>query len=127
MKYLLDNNISHRYAAMLRALDVDIEALRERFPQDIHDVDLYAALSSQKVAMITGDRKQQTRVAEARQIRKAKVICLWLEPFWGKMHDWSQAAWLITHRPQIDEFARNVVQGTCATIKRNGKCQMIQL
>ena len=43
MKYLLDNNISYRYAAMLRALDLDIEALRERFPQDIRDVDLYAA------------------------------------------------------------------------------------
>lgn len=112
---------------MLSALGVEIQALREQFPEDIKDVDFYRSLSTLNVTVISGDLKQQTRIAEARQIRMAKVTCLWIEPFWGKLPFWDQATWLVRRWPQIDEFARNVVQGTCAAIKHNGKCQMIQL
>ena len=41
MNYLLDNNISYRLVAMLRALDVDVRALRDEFPEDITDVEFY--------------------------------------------------------------------------------------
>jgi len=44
MTYFLDNNICFRYADMLKALLVDIVALREVFPQDIKDPDLLTAL-----------------------------------------------------------------------------------
>ena len=46
MKYFFDNCICPKYAQMLRALDVDVTALRELFPQDIKDVDLLSELPS---------------------------------------------------------------------------------
>jgi predicted nuclease of predicted toxin-antitoxin system len=40
VKYFLDNDISPRFAAMLRSLGVDVAALRDLMPADTKDRDL---------------------------------------------------------------------------------------
>ena len=44
MRYLFDNDISPHLAAMLRALDVDVTGLRERWPSNTPDQEFLAAL-----------------------------------------------------------------------------------
>ena len=127
MKYFFDNCISHRYADMLRALDVDVKALRQEFAEDIDDISLFRNLRGRDIVFVTYDSKQRTRILEAREIKAAGITALWLEPFWGKMKHWDQAIWLIRRWPLIDQFAGSVVKGTCATVKQNGKCKMFPL
>ena len=121
MKYFFDNNISYRYVKMLLALDVDAGALREEFPEDISDVELFAQLRGRDHVFITGDAGIRRRVAEARVLRECKVTSLFLGPFWAKKTFWPQAVWLVSRWEKIDAFASNVQPGTCAEIKHNGK------
>jgi len=127
VKYFFDNCISHRYADMLCALDVDAKALRHEFAEDIDDISLFRELHGRDVVFVTYDSKQRTRVLEAREIKAAGITTLWIEPFWGKMKQWDQATWLVKRWPLIDAFAGSVVKGTCAIVKQNGKCEMFQL
>ncbi len=121
MIYFFDNNISYRYAEMLRALDVRVRVLREEFPEDISDVDLFAGLHGKDNVFLTGDQRIRRREAEAKALRQCRITALFLGPFWSKMNRWEQAVWLVTKWPKIDGFASNVAQGTCAELKRNGK------
>jgi hypothetical protein len=119
--YFFDNCISYRYAEMLRALEVETIALRERFPENFSDVDLFAALGGiPHLVFITCDTSQSTRRQEARALQEARITALFLGPFWGKMLFWPQAVWLVTKWQRIDGFASNVTPGTCADIKQNG-------
>lgn len=121
MKYFFDNCISFRYALMLRALDVDAVALREEYPADIADIDLFRDFRGKKLAFITADTKQATRRQEAKALRECGVTALFLGPFWPKMEQWKQATWLVSKWPRISGFADSVTLGTCADIKQNGK------
>ena len=121
MIYFFDNNISYRYVRMLTALDVQANALREEFQEDISDVDLFNRLRGKDNVFITGDERIRRREVEAKALRQCKITSLFLGPFWAKMTFWDQAVWLVTKWPKIDGFASNVAQGTCAELKRNGK------
>ena len=59
MKYFIDNCISFRFADMLRALGVEIVALREEFPQDMADIALFKELNGRKPAFISTDTSQR--------------------------------------------------------------------
>lgn len=127
MKYFFDNCISYRYAEMLAALGVDAEALRHELPEDIKDVPLFKELGGRDLVFVSDNRTQLTRVAEARELKKAGITSLYLEPFWNKLGFWAQAAWLIKHWPAIDAYASVIERGTCASIKQRGRIHIIQV
>jgi hypothetical protein len=127
LKYFFDNNISPRFAAMLRALGVDSVALREEFPENISDEELFRALGGRDLIFVTGDRRIRTRQIETQALRLAKVTSLFLGPFWGKLNFWQQAAWLVTAWPGIEGFFTPVAKGTCAEIRRNRRIDPFQL
>src|SRR5262245_34387054 len=102
---------------MLKALDVDAVALRELFSQSIKDPDLFKELHGSDVVYIAADRKQTTRIAEARALKDAGITALFMGPFWDRMPRWQQATWLVTKWPLIDGFAAGVAKGTCAELK----------
>ncbi len=124
MKYFFDNCISHRYAAMLRALDVDVQALREVLPEDTTDIELLKTLHGKDVVFVTSDTSMARRKAEARAVREAGVTGLFLGPFWHKMEFWDQAVWLVRRWRMVDGFASGVARGTCADVKQNGKSEI---
>jgi PIN like domain len=127
VKYFFDNSISYRYANMLKALDVDVVALRELFSQSIKDPDLFRKLHGSDVVYVAADRKQTTRIAEARALKDAGITALFMGPFWDRMVLWQQATWLISRWPIIDGFAAGVAKGTCAELRQSGKAMVFTL
>jgi hypothetical protein len=111
---------------MLRALDVDVIALRDEFPENISDIELLGRLKDTGYVFITADRRQQTRRQEARAIVDAGLTAIFFGPFWSKMRMWPAAAWLVNKWDAIDSFARNAKVGTCAEFNHNGKFSLFQ-
>jgi hypothetical protein len=114
VKYFFDNSISYRLADMLKALSVDAVALREQHPQNIKDIPLFNELRGSDMVYIAADRRQRTRLAEARALKEAGVTCLFMGPFWDNMGLWAQAAWLVAKWPKIDGF----VSGAARNMRR---------
>ena len=112
---------------MLRALEVDAAALREEFPVDIKDIQLFQNLHGQQIVFISTDTSQLTRENEARALGQAGVTALHIGPFFQRMHLWDQAVWLIRRWPLISGFASGVALGTAAEIKQNGRAQLHKL
>ena len=111
---------------MLRAINVDVIALREEFPQNILDVDLLAQLPERlgrDTVFVSGDPRITRRRLEARALRESKLTAIFLGPFWNNLLLWDQATWLVKHWPGIDKFVSTVTRGTCADIKQNGKAE----
>lgn len=105
---------------MLLALEVDIVALREEFPQDVEDIALFQELHGRNLAFISTDTSQRTREHEARALKAAGVAALYFTPFFQKLQFWAQATWLIRRWPDIDGFATSMDLGVCAEINQNG-------
>jgi hypothetical protein len=127
VKYFFDNCISYRYADMLSALGVEVEALRHSFSESITDMDLFEQLRGWEVAYLSGDTSQTTQIHEARALKECGITALFLGPFWSKMTFWPQAIWLVKHWETIDGFARAVSLGTCAELTQRGKAKVFQL
>jgi hypothetical protein len=126
MTYLFDNCISYRFAHMLSALGVDVKALRDVFPADIKDVDFIPQLHGRGWILITTDRHMKTRQIEAAALQASGVTALFLGRFYGKLSFWQQARWLVTHWPEITDFAERVSAGTVAEIQQNGTARMLR-
>ena len=127
MRYFFDNCLSYRYVDMLRALEVDAVALRSQFSESIKDVDLFKKISGHESVFVSCDLRQTARPLEAKALKESGVTAIYFGPFWNKMVFWHQAAWVVSHWPKIDGFASNVVQGTFAEIKRNGKAMVFMI
>jgi hypothetical protein len=112
---------------MLKALDVDVVALRELFSQSIKDPDLFRELHGSDVVYVAADRKQTTRIAEARALKDAGITALFMGPFWDRMPRWQQATWLVLRWPLIDGFAAGVAKGTSAELRQSGKAMVFTL
>ena len=111
---------------MLSALEVDVVALNEMFPENIDDEAFIRQLSSGYV-FVTHDRHQRTRRAQAMAIKEVGFTALWLGRFWGRMDFWQQARWLTYHWQTVDKFASGAVVGTCAEIQQNGRAMPFAL
>jgi hypothetical protein len=125
VRYFLDNCLSHRYAAMLRALNVDIVALREELTPDTPDVRVFQHLATSDRVFITADRRQLVRVAEATELRSAGISAIYFSKFWGTYDLWGQAAWLVSRWPLIDQTQSGLAKGSVVELKHNGKSLLI--
>ncbi len=112
---------------MLFALGEDVVHLRDEFPRDISDIELFESLSQSHFVFVSADRKILTRPAETRALKQAKVTSLFLSQFFSKKQFWSQADWLVHQWPKIRGFAEGCQPGTCAIVSHNGKSQLISL
>jgi hypothetical protein len=126
---MLDNDISFRFADMLRALEVDIVALRKAMPSNTKDVDFLGELSSKHSVdvFISNNTAQRTNLAEVALLKSSGVTSLYFNKFWGKMKFWPQAVWLLRHWETIQDFSNSVTPGTCADIQSNGKLSVFHL
>lgn len=125
MIYFFDNNISPRYAEMLRALGVNVTALSERFPPNIKDEDFLPQLKD--CILITGDQRIRTRKIEAAALRQSGISALFLARFWPRLVLWDQARWLVTRWPDIDRFTSRTSMGTYAEVQQGGTIRLIDV
>jgi hypothetical protein len=123
--YLFDNNISFRFAQALRALGVDVYAVREidEPGESADDVDILTWLIGRDRVFVSGDRHIRTRPLEVAALRQSGVTALFLSPFWSKLEFWPQAAWLVKQWPNVEKFAGSASLGTCARIQQNGRIE----
>jgi hypothetical protein len=112
---------------MLRALDVDIVALREELDQKATDRDIFKHLAGSDRVFVSEDQRQLTRICEAGELKAAGISAIYFAPFWGKLGFWAQAAWLVRRWPTIDDVQRGLARGTIMEIKQNGKSLPIAL
>ena len=129
MKYFLDNDISPKFAEMLRALDVNIVALREVMSPSTKDSEFLADLRRKfdVDVFISKDTSQRTNPIEAGLLKQSGVTSLYFNPFFGKLTVWPQAKWLVNHWEKLDGFVRGASVGTCADIQQNGRCKTFSL
>jgi predicted nuclease of predicted toxin-antitoxin system len=121
--YLLDNDISFRFAHLLAALGVDVVSVRdvEDLGEDASDMEILHWLTGRERVFVTADKHIRSRPAEVAALKESHVTALFLERFWSKLDFWQQAAWLVARWPQIDQFASGASPGTCASIQQRGR------
>lgn len=129
MKYIFDNDISYRYAAMLRGLGVDAHGVREveGLSHDTKDPEILRYLSAREIVFLSADRGIVSKTWELRALRDAGVTALFLAPFFHRQDFWKKAEWFIRHWRTIDGFARGATRGTLAEIKQGGRSQLIRI
>lgn len=88
MRFLFDNNFSPRLVNMLRALGIDAVALRDEFPADITDVELFSRLQGSDWVFVTSDRQIKRRSAEAKALRECGISAFFLKRFWSQRQVW---------------------------------------
>jgi hypothetical protein len=113
---------------MLRALEQDVECVRDNYAENVDDSVLFSELAAREnLVFVSTDKGQTTRKEEARALKQAGVTALYFAPFFQKMLLWDQAVWIVTRWPKIKGFAEATTKGTCAEIKRNGTALVFQL
>ena len=123
MRFFLDNMISYKFALALRAVEKDVVALRERFPENTDDVDWIRTVAPEAPVIITVDRRIRSRPLERRELAEAKLIGLFLQPFFTKtsFQFWDQFVWLVRHWAGIEETVKGLARGSCMALTQNGK------
>ena len=104
MKLLLDHNLSPRLAKALGALFVDHEivALRDKFPENIADVDWIAELDRDRGwAVLTKDLRIRQRPHERAALDRSRVVYFFLAGAWMKYTVEETAARLIRLVPKM--------------------------
>lgn len=127
MRYFFDNCLSFRYAEMLRALNVDVVAMRDELPTNSKDTDIFKYLAGTDRIFVSLDRKQLTRICEAHELKIAGINAIYFGPFWGKKQFWDQAAWLVRRWEKIDLTQQGLAKGTVVELKENGNSMPIAL
>src|SRR5258706_90827 len=110
MKFLLDNHFPPQLARALNELvrnkGHEVFALRERFPEDIADVDLLHQLGEQgDWCLVTCDRQIRKNPLEQAALAQAKVTTFFLAKGWATQQYWPKCQKLIAAWPKIESVA----------------------
>lgn len=112
---------------MLRALDVDVTALRDALPPSTDDVAMLEFLQGSDFVFVSADRRIRKVTVEVAALKAARITNLFFRPFWANMKLWDQALWLVKNWPKIDAFTEVVTKGTSGEMKQNGKVDTHQV
>lgn len=117
MRFFFDNNLSPHLAKALDALcapeGVAVEHLRQKFPEDISDVEWIERLAKESEwAVITQDRLMRNRL-EKEAFRRSGLTAFDLTKAWASHRYWEKAAQLVRWWPRIMEQA-GLVEGGAA-------------
>lgn len=134
MKALFDNNLAPRIARGIHQI-VDMHGdeavpLRDKFPQDISDVDLIAALDDEGGwALISEDRRITRNRAEREALRQASIVGFFLMPAWRKYDGLQKAAGLLYAWPKMKSQFDLVQPGSAfqLPINRGAKLKSLPL
>ena len=109
MKYLIDNNLPHRLAKALNALEVDNEVyhLTDKFAADAKDIDWLPKLAAEgDWAVIAADHPKGEHERRAWNDTRLKVF--FLATGWRDLTYWPKCAKLIKVWPVITHTASHI-------------------
>lgn len=126
MKYFFDNNLSPRYAAMLRALDVDVTHLREHYGRgDIDDEVWMPEIAKEGWVAVTQDRAIERRPHQAALRQRVGLRMIYLPSAFMKMPLWDQATFLVRLWRQIDQAAEDMRGGVGLLLQQRGRFRRV--
>ncbi|HET6427761.1 MAG TPA: DUF5615 family PIN-like protein [Phycisphaerae bacterium] len=123
MRFFLDNMISARFARALREVQRDVVALREVFPEDAPDEDWIARIAEHRCVLVTLDRHIRSRPLQRQALARARVIALFLGPFFSRSKFWDQFVWLVRYWTRIEHTVAGLERGACMAVRQNGRMQ----
>jgi hypothetical protein len=121
--YFFDNCLSYRYAAMLRALDVEAKALREEFEESAPDEEWIPVVGQRGWVLLTGDRNIRWKPHQREILEKAKVTTFFMVKGYDNLGRWEQAAHFLKAWPNIMQMAEKKQIGRCYLVQMNGKAE----
>lgn len=121
MKFFFDNNLSPKYSAMLRALEVDVVHLREAFPKRTHDDVWMPEVAKEGWVAVTQDRAIERRPHEAEVRRRVGLRMIYLPAAFMKMGLWEQAHFLVKMWPVIANAAEGMRPGLGMLLQQRGR------
>ena len=125
MTFFFDNNLSARLAEILRILGVDVIHLRDRFPQDVKDVDWIPIVGSEGLIVVTADDRLRRNVAERAAIRQYTVSVIYLPKNYLDRGLWEQAEFMVRHWRKIESQLDRLSPGFQVRSTDNGKLETL--
>lgn len=124
MKYLIDNNLPPALAHAIHELssvkgDVEVYALKDKFPTNTLDIDWINTLSSEKNWVIISQDRFRKGDAEKEVIRQSGLTVFFLDKQWAKRKYWDKAQNLVRWWPAIMEQADRMTGGSAFKVKWN--------
>lgn len=115
--YYFDTYLPHRFAAMLRSLDVPIahprdvteEITKTSIPDDQSWLTRIKANEGTLISVFRGGKKDKSFV---RVLHASGVKTIFLPAAFEKLEMWEQAKWLIRHWQEIETVAQGMSPGT---------------
>jgi hypothetical protein len=126
VRFFLDNNLSPKLAAVLRALDHDVIHLRERFPENADDVDWIPRVAAEGWIVVTLDHAIRSRPHEREAWRASRATIFFLPKGVLDLRLHEQAAWIINAWEGIAKAAVKARPGQCFLLQMNRKVQDLQ-
>ena len=129
LRFLLDNDLPHRLAVALTALDYErqIDALRDVYGEDAKDVDWIPRAAKDGYAVISVDRAQTKKAPEKAVLRASRVTVVYLGPFFAKRKYWGKVEWLVRHWPTIVGWIEASPKGTIGSAQENGTIRTLTI
>lgn len=121
MKFFFDNNLSPKYPVMLRALEVDVVHLREKFDRRVDDDVWMRQVASEGLVAVTQDRAIERRPHEAEVRRRVGLRMIYLPAAFMKMGLWEQAHFLVKMWPVIATAAEGMRPGLGLLLQQRGR------
>lgn len=134
MKFFVDNNLPPHLARALNELTAheshNVVCLRDKFPDDVKDVDWIKILSKEKDwIVITHDNLNKGLEREA--LRQAGLVVFFLDKSWANHIYWQKSSQLVKWWPIIIRQAE-LIQGGAAfkvpwNVSGKGKLEQVKL
>jgi len=121
VRFFLDNNLSPKLAAVLRALDHDVVHLREHFAESAADVDWIPEVAANGWTVITVDHAIRSRPHEREVWRSSRICVFFLQKGVLKLRIHDQVAWVVSAWEGIVRAASRARPGQCFLLQMNRK------
>lgn len=129
LRFLLDNDLPHRLAIALSALDFEreVDALRDVYGEDAKDADWIPKAAKDGYAVISVDRAQTKKAPEKAVLRARRITVVYLGPFFAKRNYWRKVEWLVAYWPRIAGWIEASPVGTIGSAQENGTIRTLTL
>jgi len=133
VKFFFDNNISIRLARAIGALceadDVLVQHLKEKFLEDISDIDFINALAKEGDWVIISQDRLIKNPLEKEALRRSGLTAFILRKNWGNHEHWIKAAQLVRWWPIITSIAQHLTGGAVFEVpwRVSGKGKVVQI
>lgn len=127
MKFFVDNCLAPRLAKALGAMGVDVQHLRDRFPQHTGDEQWLPVVAADGRCVITGDLRILSTKAQKRILVEHHISAVFLPETFQRLSLWPQLVFLARCWPEIEKALGKVNAPACFKVTANCKVERARL